>query len=105
MLLFILCCYWTFTKKIVNHIFQYGNKNDHIAKEPYFKVNAFMTVNNENKVLWILLTWNGIWYNEILYKINIENLHSIYIKHLNKTYLICDYNVGVTIIIYLFELF
>ena len=47
----------------------------------------------------------GIWYNEILYKINVENLHSIYIKHLNKTYLICDYNVGVTIIIYLFELF
>ena len=28
-----------------------ANKNEHVAKEPYFKVYAFMTVNNENKLL------------------------------------------------------
>ena len=34
-----------------NHVFKCINKNDHVAKEPYFKVYAFMTVNNENKLL------------------------------------------------------
>ena len=28
-----------------------SNKDKHVAKEPYFKVYAFMTVNNENKLL------------------------------------------------------
>ena len=33
------------------HVFKYSNKNEHVAKEPYVKVYAFMTVNNENKLL------------------------------------------------------
>ena len=28
-----------------------SDKNLHIAKEPYFKVYAFMTINKENKLL------------------------------------------------------
>ena len=45
------CCYGTSTNKCDNHVFKCINKNDHVAKEPYFKVYAFMTVNNENKLL------------------------------------------------------
>ena len=45
------CCYGTSTNKFDNHVFKCINKNDHVAKEPYFKVYAFMTVNNENKLL------------------------------------------------------
>ena len=40
-----------FTDKFSNNIFKCSNKNDHVTKEPYFKVYAFMTVNNENKLL------------------------------------------------------
>ena len=29
-----------------NHVFKCSNKNEHVAKESYFKVFAFMTVNN-----------------------------------------------------------
>ena len=45
------CRYRTSTDKFANHIFKCINKNDYVAKEPYFKVYAFMTVNNENKLL------------------------------------------------------
>ena len=47
----IACCYGTSTNKFENHVFKCSNKNKHVAKEPYFKVYAFMTVNNENKLL------------------------------------------------------
>ena len=45
--------YGTFTNKFDNHVFKCSNsnKNEHVAKEPYFKVYAFITVNNENKLL------------------------------------------------------
>ena len=43
--------YGTFTNKYDNHFFKCSNKNEHVAKEPYFKVYGFMTVNNENKLL------------------------------------------------------
>ena len=45
------CRYGTSTDKFDNHVFKCINKNDHVAKEPYFKIYAFMTVNNENKLL------------------------------------------------------
>ena len=45
------CRYGTPIDKFDNHVFKCSNKNDHVAKEPYFKVYAFMTVNNENKLL------------------------------------------------------
>ena len=31
-------------------IIKCSNKDKYVAKEPYFKVYAFMTVNNENKL-------------------------------------------------------
>ena len=37
--------------KFDNHVFKCSNKNKRVAKKPYFKVYAFMTVNNENKLL------------------------------------------------------
>ena len=37
--------------KFDNHILKCSNKNVHVTKESYFKVYAFMTVNNENKLL------------------------------------------------------
>ena len=47
--------YETSTDKFHNHVFKCSNKEKHVAKEPYFKVYAFMTVNNENKLLlWTL---------------------------------------------------
>ena len=45
------CRYRTSTDKFDSHVFKCINKNDHVAKEPYFKVYVFMTVNNENKLL------------------------------------------------------
>ena len=46
------CRYGTSTNKSDHHVFTFSiNKNDHVPKEPYFKVYAFMTVNNENKLL------------------------------------------------------
>ena len=46
------CRYRTSTDKYDNHVFKCSsNKDKHVAKEPYFKVYAFMTVNNENKLL------------------------------------------------------
>ena len=45
------CRYGTSTDKFDNHVFKCSNKNKHVAKKPYFKVYAFMTVNNENKLL------------------------------------------------------
>ena len=45
------CHYGTSTDKFNNHAFKCSNKNDYVAKEPYFKVFASMTVNNENKLL------------------------------------------------------
>ena len=44
------CRYGTSTDKFDNHVFKCINENDHVAKEPYFKVYAFMTVNNTNKL-------------------------------------------------------
>ena len=41
----------TSTVKFDNHVFKCNNKNEYGAKEPYFKVYAFMTVNNKNKLL------------------------------------------------------
>ena len=35
--------YGTSTDKFDNHVFKCINKNDHVAKEPYFTVYAFMT--------------------------------------------------------------
>ena len=43
--------YGTFTGKFDNHVFKCSNENEHVAKESYFKVYTFMTVNNENKLL------------------------------------------------------
>ena len=43
--------YGTSTDKIDNHVFKCSNKDKHVAKEPYFKVYLFLTVNNENKLL------------------------------------------------------
>ena len=45
------CRYGTSTNKSDNHVFKCSNKNERVAKEPYFKVYAFMTVNNKNKLL------------------------------------------------------
>ena len=45
------CHYRTSTDKFHNHVFNCSNKNEHAAKELYFKVYAFMTVNNENILL------------------------------------------------------
>ena len=45
------CRYGTFTKKFDNHVFKCSNKDKNVAKEPSFKVYAFMTVNNENELL------------------------------------------------------
>ena len=45
------CRYGTSTDKFDNHVFKCSSKNEHVAKEPYVKVYAFMTVNNENKLL------------------------------------------------------
>ena len=39
------------TDKFDNNVFKCINKNDHVAKEPYFQIYAFMTVSNENKLL------------------------------------------------------
>ena len=41
----------TSANKFDNHVFKCSNKNKHVAKELYFKVYAFMAVNNENKLL------------------------------------------------------
>ena len=45
------CRYGTSTDKFYNHIFKCINENDHVAKEPYSKVFAFVTFKNENKLL------------------------------------------------------
>ena len=45
------CRYRTSTDKFDNHILKCSNKEKHVAKEPDFKVSAFMTVNNGNKLL------------------------------------------------------
>ena len=39
------------TDKFDNHVFKCSNKDKHIAKEPYFKVYAFMIVNNKIRLL------------------------------------------------------
>ena len=43
-------CYVTSSDKFDNHVFKCSNENAHVVKEHYFKVYAFMTVNNENKL-------------------------------------------------------
>ena len=45
------CRYGTSTNKIDKRVFKCSNKNEHVAKEPCFKVSVFMTVNNVNKLL------------------------------------------------------
>ena len=45
------CRYRTPTNKFVNHVFKCSNKNEHVSKEPYFKVHVVMIVNDENKLL------------------------------------------------------
>ena len=46
-----VCRYGTCTDKFDNHAFKCSHKNDHVAREPYFKAYAFMTVTEENKLL------------------------------------------------------
>ena len=43
------CRYGTSANRFGNHVFKFSNKNKHVAKETYFKVYAFTTVNNEKK--------------------------------------------------------
>ena len=43
-------CYGTSTDKFDRNVFKCSYKNEHVAKKPCFKVYAFMTVNNENKL-------------------------------------------------------
>ena len=45
------CRYGTPTNKFDHHVFKCSNKDQHTAKEIYFKVYAFMIVNNKNKLL------------------------------------------------------
>ena len=47
----IACHYGISTNKFENHAFEFSNKNEDVAKEPYFKVYAFMTVSSENEFL------------------------------------------------------
>ena len=56
----------TSTDKFEYHVFKCINKNDHAAKEPCFKVYAFMTVNNENKLLY---------YESYLYKMGFDTMN------------------------------
>ena len=44
------CPYGRSADKFDDHVFKKSNKKKHIAKEPYFKVYALMTVNNKNKL-------------------------------------------------------
>ena len=46
-----VCRYGTSTNKFDNHVLKCSNKNYHVAKETYFKVYAFMSVNSENNLL------------------------------------------------------
>ena len=39
------------SNKFDNHVFKCSNKNEHVTNELYFKVNAFVTDYNENKLL------------------------------------------------------
>ena len=39
------------TNKFDNHVFKWSKRNERVAKKPYFKVYAFMTVKNENQLL------------------------------------------------------
>ena len=38
------------TDKFDDHVFKCSNKEKHVAKEPYFKVYAFIIVTNENEL-------------------------------------------------------
>ena len=44
------CHYGTSTQKFDNHVCKCSNENEHVAKEPYLKIYAFMTVGNKNKL-------------------------------------------------------
>ena len=46
-----VCCYATSIEKSGNHVFTCSNIFEHVAKGLYFSGYAFMTVNNENKLL------------------------------------------------------
>ena len=46
-----VCRYRATTDKFDNHVFKCSIKNESVAKESYFKVYAFVTVNNENNML------------------------------------------------------
>ena len=46
-----VCRYRATTDKFDNHVFKCSIKNENVAKESYFKVYAFVTVNNENNML------------------------------------------------------
>ena len=56
-----MCCCQTSTDRFDSNIFKCRNKTEHVPKKPYFKVYAFKTLKNKNK-LWyeILLTKDGI---------------------------------------------
>ena len=60
------CCYRISTDKSDNHVFKCSNKNKYVFKEPYFKVYAFMAVNNENKLLC---------YESYLYKMGFDTIN------------------------------
>ena len=40
----------TFTNKFDSQVFKCSSENDHVGKELYFKVYAFLTVDGENKL-------------------------------------------------------
>ena len=60
------CRYGTSTRKSDNHVCKCSNKIKHVAKEPYFKVYAFMTANNENK---------SVSYESCLYKMGFDTMN------------------------------
>ena len=46
------CRYGTFTNKFGYYVLKCSKRKEHVAKEPYFKVYVFMTVNNGIKLLY-----------------------------------------------------
>ena len=60
------CCYRRSTDKFEKHDFKCSNKNKYFIKEPYLKVYAFMTVINEDKLLF---------YGSYLYKIGCDTMN------------------------------
>ena len=60
------CRHGTSTGKSENHVFKCSDKNEHAGKKPYFKVYAFLTVDDENKLLC---------YESYLHKIGVDTVN------------------------------